>query len=103
MEIDIMVYVKSGDVKQMTGSSGTCELNWNRQIFSPLVFRFSSALAFYNPCDLADAMGVRLKSVQQLVQGVLSDGMLFEPTTLGRAHWRLHWDDKSVLNFRVGF
>jgi hypothetical protein len=74
----------------MTRSRGTGELNSNRQIFSPLVFRFASALAFYSPCDLADAMAVRRKSVQQLVQGVLSDGMLFELTTLGRAHWRLH-------------
>ena len=74
----------------MTRSSKTCELNSNPQIFRPLVFPLLSALAFYNPCDLADAMGVRLKSVEQLVQGVLSDGMLFEQTTLGRAHWRLH-------------
>jgi hypothetical protein len=48
-------------------------------------------------------MGVRLKSFQQLVQGVLSDGMLFELTTLGRGTGGCIWDDQSVFNFRVRF
>jgi len=75
----------------MTRSSKTCELNSNPQIFRPLVFPLLSALAFYKPCDLAESIGCETeKSIQQLVQGRLSDGMLFELTTLRSAHWRLH-------------